>query len=85
VTGNGGGNIIGTGISCGSAGNDCGEENIEEDTVIQLTAEPDQDSTFGSWSGDCSGSNSVFALTINEDKFCSANFTLNSQEATRKP
>jgi len=27
VTGNGGGNIICTGISCGAAGNDCGEEN----------------------------------------------------------
>ena len=80
VTGNGEGNINGNGISCGSAGNDCSEENIEEDTQVQLAAEPDQDSTFGSWSGDCSGSNTVFTLTFNEDKFCSTNFTLNSQD-----
>ncbi|GEM_PF-164616 len=53
-------------------GNVCG---YTVGTVVTLTATPtDSHSVFLSWSGDCSGTNSVCALTMSSNKSVTANF-----------
>jgi|GEM_PF-5550542 len=61
-----------TGISCGS---DC-SESYPANTLVTLTATPDQDSTFGGWGGDCSscGSNYTCQITMDTNKACVATF-----------
>jgi CSLREA domain-containing protein len=61
------------GIDCGDGGTDCSEVYYE-DTVVTLTATPDADSIFGSWSGDCSGSTSTCQVTMLADKSVTATF-----------
>jgi len=62
-----------TGISCGS---DC-SESYPANTLVTLTATPDQDSTFGGWGGDCSScdTNYTCQITMNTNKACVATFT----------
>ncbi len=43
--------------------------------TVQLTATPDEDYTFTSWSGDATGSTNPLAVTMNADKNITANFT----------
>ncbi len=43
-------------------------------TKVTLTAVPDSDSAFDAWSGDASGSNPVFMLTMNSNKSVVARF-----------
>ncbi|PIR95950.1 MAG: hypothetical protein COT92_03800 [Candidatus Doudnabacteria bacterium CG10_big_fil_rev_8_21_14_0_10_42_18] len=66
---------------------ECREENEKTafertycaDTVVTLTANPDENSNFdGSWSGDCSGTNPVCQVTMDGDKSVNAHFALNS-------
>ena len=68
--GSGGGTVIGPGINCGS---DC-SENYNSGTSVTLDASPDGGSTFDHWEGDCSGTNSSCALTMNSNKSVTAYF-----------
>lgn len=43
--------------------------------VASLTALPDAGSSFTSWSGDCSGTNPAYALTITKNSACVATFS----------
>ena len=60
------------GINCGG---DC-TETYDIDTIVTLTATPDEGSVFAGWSGDCSGTDSTTTVTMDEDKTCTATFSL---------
>jgi uncharacterized ubiquitin-like protein YukD len=77
----------GTGTVTGSNGMNCGSicsKNYQPGTAVTLTATPQNGSTFGGWSGDCSGSNNSITLTIsNLTSSCTATF--NSPSAPPSP
>jgi hypothetical protein len=58
------------GINCGS---DC-SETYSAGTVVKLTATPDGNSGFDSWSGDVSGSEATIKVMVDSDKTVVANF-----------
>ncbi len=60
------------GIACGL---DC-DHTYQKGITITLTAQPDKDSTFDSWSGACSGTASC-AVAMNESKTATAKFGSN--------
>ncbi|MGB3562308.1 MAG: M12 family metallo-peptidase, partial [Thermoanaerobaculia bacterium] len=64
------------GIDCGS---DC-SETYELYTVVDLTATPGANSTFAGWSGDPDCSNN--SVNMDEDKTCTATFTLVTRSLT---
>ena len=72
--GNGHGTVMSTpaGIDCG---NDCNEP-YNDGTTVTLTADPAADSSFGGWSGACTGSTPTCAVTLNVSKEAIATFTL---------
>jgi len=75
-TGDGSGQVtapagLGSGIACGSQCND----NYALDSQVTLSAQADADSTFGGWSGDCSGSTPSVTLTLSASKNCVASFS----------
>ena len=58
------------GISCG---NDC-TETYPAGTVVTLTADPSNGSTFAGWSGACSGTNPTCQVTMDASKAVTATF-----------
>ena len=70
TAGSGGGTVTGTGIDCPD---DCSDAYVEG-TVITLTAEPNDVSTFAGWSGSgCSGTGTC-EVTLNESTAVTADF-----------
>jgi len=71
---------LGTGfgtVTSSPAGIDCGTDCSEAFTygsAITITAQADIDSTFTGWSGACSGTNTVCALTMDDDLTVTATF-----------
>ena len=65
------------GISCGA---DCSEV-YTAGTVVTLTAAPDANSTFGGWSGACTG-NGACTVTMNASKSVEATFNTKSLTIT---
>jgi uncharacterized repeat protein (TIGR02543 family) len=74
-TGSGSGAITSSpaGISCGA---DC-TEVVKAGTVVTLTATPASGSTFGGWSGACTGTGSC-SVTMTQARSVTATFTLSS-------
>jgi hypothetical protein len=72
--------VIGSGIGSVSSNTktiDCGttcDTNVKNNSIIELTAMPEIDSSFSGWSGDCQGSNITCTLPINSDKKVIASF-----------
>jgi len=73
-SGTGSGTVTSTdgGINCGS---DC-SETFSSGTTVTLTATADSSSTFGGWSGDCTGTSSSCTVTMTAAKSVTATFTL---------
>jgi hypothetical protein len=61
----------------------CGH-TYADGTVVTLTAIPATGSSFGGWGGDCAGTG-VCQLTMNSDKFVTANFDSNPPTVTPPP
>jgi len=59
------------GINCPG---DCGETYLSL-TIVALTAQASPGWVFTGWSGDCTGTNSFFQITVNAFKSCTANFS----------
>lgn len=70
LDGNGSGSVSGSGVSCPQ---DC-SLSFDEGTIVQLTAEAADGSTFSGWSGACTGSYSVCSLTMDGDMQVAAAF-----------
>ena len=72
LAGSGSGRVESTpaGINCGTK---C-REAFEADTSVTLTAEPDEGSSFVSWSGACQGDTPTCALTMNAAQQVTARF-----------
>jgi hypothetical protein len=70
INGTGIGNVTGNGIECGS---DCTGQ-YAKNTKVTLTAKPDANSTFLSWSGGCSGSKESCTVTMTQAKSVTATF-----------
>jgi len=79
-TGTGKVTINSPGIDCGSTCN----ATFSSGTDVTLTANPNGDSTFTGWSGDCSlcGTTTDCLLTMDSDKNCTATFTLKQYTIT---
>lgn len=60
------------GINCGQ---DCSEE-YDANTLVNITAVPDEGYVFRGWGGDCSGCglNPICGVLMNQDKNCTATF-----------
>ncbi len=58
-----------SGISCGAT---C-SASFAQFTSVTLTAVPSGNDSFTSWSGDCSGTNPVTAVTLGANRTCTAN------------
>ncbi|ESQ14028.1 MAG: hypothetical protein N838_13090 [Thiohalocapsa sp. PB-PSB1] len=69
-TGNGTVSSTPSGIDCGS---DCNED-YTSGTSVTLSASPASDSTFGGWSGACSGSSPTCTLTMSAARSVTAKF-----------
>lgn len=75
-SGTGSGNVSSSpsGIQCGS---DCSEA-YTAGTAVTLTATPATGSTFGGWSGACSGTASTCSVSMNASSYVTAAFTQTS-------
>jgi hypothetical protein len=76
--GAGSGTVSGTGIQCGS---DC-SEIVTPGSLVTLTAAPAAGSTFGGWSGSCTGSTPTCVLNVNTTVTVTAAFNLNAYAIT---
>ena len=74
------GTISGTGIACGTGGNDCSEA-YDYGTVVPLTATPDSGYTFGGWTGACTGTGAC-TVTMTAARSVAASFTPTSVSYT---
>src|SRR3954452_20152552 len=70
---NGNGNVKGSGIDCGAAGNVCGA-SYALGTTISVQAAPAQFSVFAGWSGACVGSGDTCTLTAGDPTTLTATF-----------
>jgi Fe-S cluster biogenesis protein NfuA len=71
VAGPTGGTVTGTGIGCPAT---C-TVTVDKGTPVRLTANPNQNQTFGSWGGACAGtSSSTCTLTLTKDENVSVTF-----------
>ena len=64
-------------VSSSPAGNDCGQNcsaSFAPDSLVTLTADPDESSTFNGWSGACSGTGDC-EVTMDTAKTVTATFT----------
>src|SRR5699024_4887154 len=71
--GTGTGTVSGGGISCGTT---C-SANLDYGTMVTLTATPATGSTFGGWSGACTGTTTCM-VTMDMARSVTATFTLNT-------
>ena len=69
-TGNGAGTVSGGGIACGGT---C-SASVEEGTVVTLTATAASGSSFGGWSGACTGTAPTCAATMTAARSVTATF-----------
>ena len=74
------GTISGTGIACGTGGNDCSEA-YDYGTVVPLTATPDSGYTLGGWTGACTGTGAC-TVTMTAARSVAASFTPTSVSYT---
>ena len=68
-------------VSSSPAGNDCGQNcsaSFAPDSLVTLTADPDESSTFNGWSGACSGTGDC-EITMDTAKTVTATFTATSE------
>ncbi|MDP2789067.1 MAG: hypothetical protein Q8O46_03395 [bacterium] len=67
-------------VTSGPSGSSCGTDCLSfvNGASITITANPGSGSTFSSWGGDCGGTTSTCNLTMNSDRFVTANFDLQS-------
>ncbi|MCC6136502.1 MAG: hypothetical protein IT491_14220, partial [Gammaproteobacteria bacterium] len=72
-TGSGTGTVISSpgGINCGA---DC-QQSYAQDTVVTLTATAQPGSTFGGWSGSCTGTETICQVLVTAAKTVTASFT----------
>ncbi|MDM8559212.1 PKD domain-containing protein [Candidatus Parabeggiatoa sp. HSG14] len=70
INGTGIGDVTGSGIECGS---DCSGQ-YAKNAKVTLTAKPDVNSTFTSWSGGCSGTKESCTVTMTQAKSVTATF-----------
>ncbi|MDY6993310.1 MAG: beta-propeller fold lactonase family protein, partial [Pseudomonadota bacterium] len=70
VTVKGPGKVSGNKIDCGES---C-QATYEEGTTVSLTALPNNNAQFNGWGGNCSGSQTVTTVTLNNQQNCSAQF-----------
>jgi len=83
-------NLIRTGSGSGTvtsdpAGIDCGAictASFSAGSAVTLTATPDGDSVFTSWSGDCEGAVSSCVVSMNATTYVTANFALRYYTST---
>jgi hypothetical protein len=77
---------LGTGrVTSAPAGVDCGSdcsESYPANTMVTLTATADLGSTFGGWSGACTGASTVCLLTMSAAANVVAAFTVGTQPVT---
>ena len=78
--GTGSGTVTGPGINCPG---DC-TETYADGQQVSLTAAPDSGSSFGGWTGDCSGTGPC-QLTMDADKQATATFNPSSQGSLSIP
>jgi len=73
IAGSGTGNVTSSPSGINTAG---GVNNFDfsENEVVTLTATPTVGSSFTNWTGDCSGTNTSVAVTMDADKNCTASF-----------
>jgi len=69
------------GIFCGTAGQTC-TAVFDNVATVTLTAAPEVGTTFSGWTGDCSGSNPICTLSMDQARNVAALFSLNSYELT---
>ncbi|MEM4261925.1 MAG: Ig-like domain-containing protein, partial [Candidatus Diapherotrites archaeon] len=74
-TGSGLGTVTGGFINCGQF---CVQTNIAEGTILTLTATPTQGSSFGGWSGLCTGTDLTCTLVVRSSGTITANFNVDS-------
>jgi len=77
-SGTGTGTISGTGISCGST---C-STTVNSGTSITITATPASGSTFGGWSGSCSGTGGSCMLSMTANRNVTATFNTSTPTPT---
>src|SRR3954470_22938175 len=70
---NGNGNVKGSGIDCGAAGNVCGA-SYALGTTISVQAAPAQFSVFAGWSGACVGAGDTCTITAGDPTTLTATF-----------
>ena len=70
------------GISACMAGSGNCAATYAQDDVVTLTATPATDWHFVSWGGDCSGTSSPIAITMDADKTCTASFAIDQYTVT---
>ena len=75
------GTVTGIGINCGA---DC-TETYDSGTPVTLTATPDPDSTFTSWTNCDSVSGNICTITMNANKSVTATFNLTPIDTTFNP
>ena len=69
-----GGTISAAGITCGTGGTDC-TETASAAVWLALVVTPAPGYTFTGWTGDCTGSEPIYALYLGGTRTCSATFT----------
>lgn len=82
TSGLGGGTVTapagtGDGINCGDGNMNCTEEYLSS-SLVNVTANPDMDSDFVAWTGDCAAANPspMAAITMDAAKSCDAEFAV---------
>jgi hypothetical protein len=82
ISGSGNGQVSSSpaGIDCGA---DC-SENYDRDTVVRLTAVPDECSAFSGWSGACSGTETC-VVTMGGPQSVTATFNLIDTDRDQQP
>jgi len=76
VIGSGEGRVTAPGINCNQNGGDCSETYpADNEDPVRLRAIAADGSTFVNWSGDCSGTSTIFNLFVNSPETCRARFS----------
>ena len=76
IIGSGEGRVTAPGINCNQSGGDCSETYpADNEDPVRLQAIAADGSTFVNWSGDCSGTSTIFNLFVNSPETCRARFS----------